>query len=359
MKVNLYTACLIIFLITGIAACTKTDDYKKFYGGKEIVYPGKANLVEAYPGKNRITLSWLVSDPKVTSYKVYWDNRSDSILGTTGNTIGKIERTINNLTEGTHSFKIITYDKYGNASVSVDAIGTAFGDSYQAGLLNRLVRSASTYKGKATVEWYNAAAGTSLSEIKYNDVSDVERIVKVKGDEALAELPNFKEGSSFQYRTLFLPDSNAIDTFYTAYTSIKPSPVLALRISTGKVYTAVKRPAEAAKPFDGNPATFWYSTGGTFPEPLHVDLLAEYDITLFKTQFHDKTDNLYSYYIEVSNDNINWRRPVPNAPHAGVTGAYAVFEHPVTERGRYVRITFTGNTKGHWASIAEFEIWGN
>lgn len=359
MRITLYQVCLFSLLAIGICACTKTDDFKKFYNGKEIVYPGRANSVEVHPGEKRIMLAWVLTDPKVVSYKIFWDNRSDSLSGTVSGP-GRIERIITKLTEGTHSFKIVTYDKSGNASVSVDVVGKVYGESFQSGLLNTLVRSASSYKGNVTVEWYGVASGTVRSEIKYTDAVNVERTLITSSSETVTEMPNYKANSVFKYRTLFIPDSMAIDTFYTAYTNVTPISVLALRISTGKVYSASKRTdaVSLAKPFDGNPATFWYSTGGAFPEWLQVDLKADYDISKIVTQFHDKSINIYSYKVDISNDNISWRPLVPVGPHPGTAGQYAIFEYPVSERGRYVRITFTGNTI-HWASIAEFEIWGN
>lgn len=360
MKLNQDSVYILFsLLLISITSCTKTDDYKKFYEGKELVYPGRASKIKAYPGNKRIKLSWMVTDAKVTGYKVYWDNRSDSLSGNVTAGTDPINVIINNLTEGPHSFKIFTFDKHGRSSVAADTVGSVYGDSYQLALTNRLVRSSSLYKGTATIEWYGAPAQTALTEIKYTDISNVERKVKVDSASTVVELPDFKQGASIQYRTAYLPDTAAIDTFYTAYKSNTPTPVQALRLSTGKVYTVSSRPADAGRAFDGNQTTFWSATTAALPQWVQVDLGKDYDLSLVKTQFHERTNNIYNYKIEVSNDGTAWRPLVPQGGRQGFINVYAVFEHPVNERGRYVRITFSGSSAGHWSTIAEFEIWGN
>src|SRR3546814_7884614 len=70
--------CLAFVLVSG---CAKQDDtYRQFLDKGEIVYVGKADSVQVFPGKNRLKLSWLIlADPNVSKAKVFWNNHSDSL----------------------------------------------------------------------------------------------------------------------------------------------------------------------------------------------------------------------------------------------------------------------------------------
>src|SRR5215208_5798550 len=89
-------------------ACGKMDDtYKDFIKNGEIIYTGRVDSVQAYAGKNRIGLSMLlVSDPKITKVKVFWNNGRDSAVQNVVRTIGvdTVRFLLTNLTEGTYSF---------------------------------------------------------------------------------------------------------------------------------------------------------------------------------------------------------------------------------------------------------------
>jgi len=44
------------------------------------------------------------------------------------------------------------------------------------------------------------------------------------------ELPDYAIGTEFKYRTMFLPDTSCIDTFYSAYSTAEPSVVYLLNL---------------------------------------------------------------------------------------------------------------------------------
>src|SRR5215217_4616411 len=133
MRIQRYMKqCFGLIVLTGsLIACSKmTDSYDNFIEGGEIYYPGKAQSLTAYPGYNRITLSWLlVSDPKITRTTVYWNNKSDSVVIPVKRSGGvdTIRTTIAPISEGTYTFEVYTYDAKGNRSVKVDLISNVYG----------------------------------------------------------------------------------------------------------------------------------------------------------------------------------------------------------------------------------------
>jgi hypothetical protein len=220
MKKQAYIYVVSLLLLLG-TACSKMNDYRKdFTDGRERIYTGKADSVKVFPGKNRVLLQWLyVADPKVKRAKVFWNNRRDStavdITRTSG--VDTIRLIINNLPEGSYNFEIVSYDADANPSVTVTRGGVVFGESYQAALLNRLIKKAEIKSGYAEITWYNADQYVLATELKYINTADEIIISRILPGMDTTQLAAYKAGTKFEYRTLYLPDSLSIDTFYTAW----------------------------------------------------------------------------------------------------------------------------------------------
>lgn len=216
MKNLNYTAGILLIFLLG--ACSKRDAYKSFLEEKEIKYTGKADSVKVYPGRNRIKLSWLLTgDPKVSRCKVYWNARTDSAEVSVKRTddVDTISLILEDMNEGAYNFDIYTFDDSGNRSVLVSASGISYGSQYQASLLNRAVKSAELKEDKGVTVWYDADGTAIGTEVKYrNNAGNTRSLLLEAGADSLI-LPDYKAGSKFEYRTLYLPDSAAIDTFYT------------------------------------------------------------------------------------------------------------------------------------------------
>ena len=74
----LYILIILSLCMTGCGPMDET--YSEFWDDGVIVYPAKADSVKAFPGDNRIVLSWqLRGDPSIARTKIYWNNRTDSL----------------------------------------------------------------------------------------------------------------------------------------------------------------------------------------------------------------------------------------------------------------------------------------
>ena len=214
---------VVVSLING---CSKFDAYKdKYLQAGSISYPGIIDSVKVLSGKNRAMLKGLiVADPKLVKYRVFWNSHNDSIEGPL-HPSGKIDTfkaTINNLAEGVISFQIRTYDKDGNISVPVTATGNVYGDIYQSSLVTRGITKAEVQSDKsALINWadVNADAGVVGMQVKFTDNSSIihDTLLQSTAIGLSSSLPDFKSGTSINYRTAFLPNKTAIDTFYSDY----------------------------------------------------------------------------------------------------------------------------------------------
>ena len=223
MRVNHFNKFYLLLLIVAGAfvACTKMEDtYKEFVQNGEIIYTGRVDSVKTYPGNNRIALTMLLlSDPKIIKVKVLWNNKADSavkdVVRTTG--VDTVKFMLTNMPEGTYAFEIYTYDNQGHSSIKTEAIGIVYGQNYVNSLFNRPLKSMIYAASKATLKWYGPSAQTVGQQINYTDSFNVAKDVFVPKADTMTVLTNFKKGATFQYRTLYLPAVNAIDTFYSAY----------------------------------------------------------------------------------------------------------------------------------------------
>lgn len=227
MKQQKNIAYFIIALLLLIAgACTKIDAYKdKYTSGGSIIYPGKMDSVKIYSGNKRVKVMGLfTSDPKIVKYRVFWNNKQDSIevpvTRTPGVDTAKV--IIPNLPEGLMSFEIRTYDAQGHISVPVVAAANVYGDLYQGSITNRaIVNAAMQTDGSALITWadVDSNAGIASMEIKYTDKLSKQHDTVVTSvlTSQTTTLPKFQPGNSISYSTVYLPNPTAIDMFYVAY----------------------------------------------------------------------------------------------------------------------------------------------
>lgn len=217
VKYIIYAVLAIVFI--GQVSCSEMDEYRKFTDGNEILYTGKVDSVIMRGGNNRVVFSGLLmSDPKITSVKIYWNIRNDSLEIPVTRTSGVDSLSYSILLpEGVYNFEILTFDQEGNRSILVNATGTSYGANYVSGLYNRLVKQASWADNNrdVVIEWYNGSEESPFTEVVYTDVNDVQRVVKVIPKDEETTLEQYKEGTAFTVQTYFVPEEMAVDTFVT------------------------------------------------------------------------------------------------------------------------------------------------
>jgi len=224
MKTNWLTG-LMLSALTVFCACRKQDEvYKEFINGGEITYAHKADSVRAHPGNNRIQLAWLRGpSPDVTQAKVYWNSRADSIeiAIPDGDKLDTVKVLIDDIDEGIYTFEVITFDRMGNRSVAVDLLGTVYGDVYRSALRGRSV-TASSDGSTLLLIWSGGSEDLLGEEVYYQTQEGPERKLFVRINEETSLLPDYRQGSAIRYRSLFRPDTLAIDTFYTDFEEVRP-----------------------------------------------------------------------------------------------------------------------------------------
>lgn len=225
-------------LIAIMASCGKMNsNYADFIKDGEIVYSGRPDSLTAFSGNNRVLLRWLLlSDPKIAQCKVFWNNKADSLVIPVSRSAGvdTIDAMVDQLPEGLYAFQVYSYDASGHSSVKSEVTAASYGSTFSESIFNRSLKSVKKSESGESVflSWFGAGQQAVVVELQYVNTSDKPVTIYLKerfsdkgkpiGFATLDTINGYKPGTSFQYRTGFLPTTTAIDTFYTAYKTITP-----------------------------------------------------------------------------------------------------------------------------------------
>ena len=219
--------------LIAIFSCSKMNDIHGVYlEDGERVYIGKLDSLKVFPGNERVKFTFWVSDPRAKSVNFYWVPDDDSIhfeLERTAPTdsfeivIGG-NGSAKTIAEGNYTLQAVTSDDLGNYSLPFETTINVYGEKYQSSLINRVVNSSQYNRGEGTLElafsgaFNNDDAGI---EIKFTDEDGAlhEIIFRESVLSSPVTLSGIDVSKGVNYRTMYLPVSTAIDTFYTDYSS--------------------------------------------------------------------------------------------------------------------------------------------
>ena len=246
-------------------------------------------------------------------------------------------------------------------------IGEVYGEAYKSSIANRPLNSAvySAATKEVTLNWFGVAQQAVVIDVAYTDVTGAEKelaVTKVFPDPRKpgifldqTVLPDYKVGTSFRYRTGYLPVAAAIDTFYTGYTEVTEVYVnLALNKDVHK--SSDGSSGRASNAVDGDFLTMWQPSSGDRSDKntwLTVDLgsaMPFNEVNLYYTKDQAKVT---AYEILYSDDNDTWKtaftssdspQEVENVRFPRVTA-------------RYVRLSHTLKDTGSNVNLGEIEVW--
>lgn len=296
----------IIFIILSlgllVSSCGDMNEVSKGFLTEETRYAGSPDTIKVLAGYNRAMLYFRITDATVTSMTVYWNNRTKTMeIPIHMDVCPKIYSVeIPNLPEGSYSFEIVTKDVLGNGSIISRVVGKVYGDEYYKSLLNtplRAYRTDPAVPSKIEAVWGSPDLSALGMEFIYTNTSgqEVKKYIEVPKEENVVfqpkmQLPDYSTGTPLKYRTFYLPEVAAIDTFITAYKNVPVKgfavdyPRSGWTVLYGKYDTGNPRPPQNL--FDGNTNTVWHmdKTPGKYPHYIEIDMGAEFKITGFYVQ---------------------------------------------------------------------------
>ncbi len=235
-----------IVLITGMISlllgCSEREIDLTNYRTSYTVIPKEINL---FAGYNRAKVQAIVSDPSIKEIRVYWNNRTDSLIVPVNKVseTDKITAMIENLDEGTYQFRVLTFDKNGVSSKNLDFTVEVYGDEYFASRTNRAVSQGVTTSSEVRIEWAGTADATDVGVyLRYEDLSGTQHEQWVPAGGGMTRIEGKVKDDIVQYKTAFLPD-NGIDTLFMEYETIHLTPPAPVMLDKGK-FAAMPLPTD-------------------------------------------------------------------------------------------------------------------
>jgi len=219
-QLNLSLFFLIGTLVFVFATCKKPVEVQHGDSGNEDpIVLEKADSLIAFAGKNRVKLSWYIKpEANIAKAIIYWENREQSkeiAVTQDGRTYDTV---IEDLDEKKHLFTIYLYDEQGNESERAVITAMAYGDQYQSTLANRQTQHIYRNHDHVSINWQQAPEGLVFTEVVFYHQTGGKKVSIVAADVDVTDLADYKALQPFRHRSAYLPEVNAIDTFYTDFT---------------------------------------------------------------------------------------------------------------------------------------------
>ncbi|RDC57337.1 hypothetical protein DU508_09220 [Pedobacter chinensis] len=231
MKI-IFNITFICFISIVFFGCKKyDDDYKAYLDNKEIKYSGKIAKAGYNTGNLRAELFWNPSpDPSITKYVITWNNGASKLelAATSHNPSDVVKVIIPDLDEYVYSFSVVSYDNEGNKSIATEINNVrVFGAAYVATLLNRAVNTGDPYKflpdGTLQLNFNKRDTMNVATTIRYTNVLGAVEERQLLAEENSIVIPNYKTGTTIQYRSSYIPEIGSIDAFNVAQFSDFPT----------------------------------------------------------------------------------------------------------------------------------------
>jgi hypothetical protein len=342
------------------------DVHQKYLEGGEKVYAPKVDSLYFFNGRKQVMMQfWLLESPNVRSVDIFWNNSADSLIVPVTPSAGldSMEVYIPLKEEKAYTFYVRTTDIFGNHSLSEMGSATSYDSIYESFLENRRIKNTEKVGSTTEIQWYAAADDYAYSEVRYTDVNNEVRIVRALANESSTFCPDAKTGSTYEYRSLYIP-TNSIDTFFMAWTPIVP--FVKVDKSAWSVIAwsdeQVDDGGGAIVLINGNLGDYWHSQWRDPVPPLPhwaiIDMGVPQKIEKINTYRRRNNTNTKSVWYYVSDDpdpDANTWTKIAEGTYA--SGDLLSLLVSVSVPGRYLKIYLPNSNSGQNTSVAEIDVF--
>lgn len=298
MKQKKYLSLVLISLCI-VFGCSKMNDKHDFYlQDGEIIYLGRVDSAKVLPGKNRFLLRYWITDQRAKELKIYWNQMRDSLIvpipvHSPSDSIDLLVGDDKNLiAEGKYTFQLISNNGEDLKSIIYEKLGNVYGEQFSSTLTQRFVRDVgyNPDKQEVTIDWGEPSSSKEIGvEVTYY-TGDTKNILQLPTEQfgSQISLINVNVEKGINYRTMFLPEPIAIDTFFTASTPIRVLQNVAL-FKPVKTSSNLNSSYPGSNAVDGiiSTGSRWISSSNEGLEHwIEIDLEKEYNLYSFKLYKH-------------------------------------------------------------------------
>lgn len=347
------------------------DVHKDYIEGGEIIYSTKPDSVSFVAGKERIQFTcWTYNAPNVKTIDVYWNDQLDSLqipvtMGTGRDSITVI---LENMEPKAYTFNIRTTDNFGHKSLFVSDFGTSYGDVYYSTLIDRRVRNLDLSDKGGTITWYSKLDGLVRNEVRYTKQDGTQAVVFMPAEDNSVLCPDLKPGTGFEYRSLYIPEEEAIDTFATAWVEYEEVFPMEYKYDRSG-WTVLAVSDETASDgggkdaiIDGDLNTWWHSnyTGENTPLPhwAIIDMESAKEMTKIELHRHADIKTVEIYVNDKPEaDDSGWVK-IAEGTFDGSSLTIDIPSSVDTTKGRYMKVNITESNRVPFTSLSEIYVYG-
>ncbi|MDR2425365.1 MAG: hypothetical protein LBD59_11705 [Prevotellaceae bacterium] len=180
------------YLIAAIGFCATVscEDmnslHQEYLDRGELIYPGKVDSINIYPGIEKVKFEWEVkADPRISKVEIHWSEgveakkREYPVIRTEDGSF-IMSALIDSIPEGSYNFEFITWDDAGNRSLASTRAVDIYGNSGY--LAHRLAKT--TRLGNGTlIAWQPADSSMVRVELSYTDLDGLQQQTTVLPEE--------------------------------------------------------------------------------------------------------------------------------------------------------------------------------
>lgn len=369
---------LFIFIL-GISALSSCDDFmdvhKEYIEDGEIIYAPKPDTISFVAGKERILFHCRTYNaPNVKSVDVYWNGGLDSLIipVSLGSDYDSLDVVLNNMQERSYTFNVHMRDHFGHKSLSVTNFGSSYGASYQSTLNDRRIKGIFLFDTGGVIDWYSSMEGLVRNEIRYTRKDGTEALAWLPAEKYSVTCPDIQPGSTFEYRSLYIPEEEAIDTFATAWKTYEeafPSEYKFDRTNWAVLAVSDETASDGGGKdaiIDDDLNSWWHSnyTDESTPLPhwVIIDMESSKQISKVEVYRRSGTTDTKTVEIYVGNspdaDASGWVEIATDVFYNGDCLELPIPESKDTNQGRYLKVFLPDSNREPFTNIAEVYVYG-
>ena len=292
VKYSIITLFVAAITLITTSACSEMNDLSdRFLDKGETIYAAMVDTALIGSGEGAVKIEFRISTNRIKTVRVFWNDNNDSIDVDVNNQSGVFTTVIDDLEERSYIFNLISLDRYGNRSLSYELSGKALGEAYMSTLINRNISAIlANHTGEKIIKWGNIDTSTldaEFNEVIYTSTEGNLKTLLIPITESETAISDIQPGSQIKYRTVYIPDEMAVDSFFTTYrvADLKYAPDYPLLKSEWNLlaYSDQIGPDAnaAANAIDNNYDNRWHSAGSPYPHWLYIDLGGEVLLSRF------------------------------------------------------------------------------
>lgn len=229
MKYLYEIGLMICMTVAGVACSGQLDTIQEYLDAGETIYAAKMDSIDVRAGRNRVEITGVLKygmDTEKCLIKWLPDNDSLVVSVKRVNPVDTFRIFIENLREGTYDFEVVTFNKNGERSISTRKGGKVYGERYASSLRGRSLVKTEVKEDNLLLTLspeMSEAVSTKVHYRKYTG-EETEQLV-VKGSNVL-EIRDWTPRGTCEIKTFYIPEMNAVDTFFVSTTGIFPERII-------------------------------------------------------------------------------------------------------------------------------------